>query len=405
DDSLGYEYPFTLKAVQKDGLLCALCPWYSFCRGCRIECCDADFNFSAAYIAIDWDPTALHLRYQASQELVFMDHRSVEQTRRQQTEPINLHDCLEAFTKEEELGEEEKYYCSKCKLHQLASKKLQIWRLPPILIVHLKRFQLLNGRWVKSHKIVHFPFHQFDPTDYLGSEPKSAVMNWRKQRHNKTLSHSNRDITLITNCNDDIALMQNKDSDNIFQVPLNQNCNQHSINVPSQDKLITSSLNSKKDTNKLLNGSVVFEHPLSEKFENNNLDLGEKCKDQMNIHNIKKQEENFQDYHQHQLQSGYDPLSLKYKLYALACHSGILGGGHYICYACNPNNRWYCYNDSSCKELELDQIDANSAYMLFYEREGLDYESYMPDVSGRLPDMKEIEDEFENDFRKMCSIQ
>lgn len=33
----------------------------------------------------------------------------------------------------------------------------------------------------------------------------------------------------------------------------------------------------------------------------------------------------------------------------LQCHSGILGGGHYICYACNPNNRWYCYNDSSCK--------------------------------------------------------
>lgn len=406
DDSLGYEYPFTLKAVQKDGLLCALCPWYSFCRGCRIECCDADFNFSAAYLAIDWDPTALHLRYQASQELVFMDHKSVEQTRRQQTEPINLHDCLEAFTKEEQLGDEEKYYCSKCKQHQLASKKLQIWRLPPILIVHLKRFQLLNGRWVKSHKIVRFPFHHFDPTDYLASEPKRVVMHWRKQRHNKVLSHSNLDVTLITNCNNDMSLMQNKDSGDIFKVPLNQNCNQHSVNVPSQNKLITSPITSRKDVNKLMNGSIVIEHPLSEKFENNNLDLGEKCKDQMNLHNIKaKQIEGFQDYHQHQLQSGYDPLCLQYKLYALACHSGILGGGHYICFACNPNNRWYCYNDSSCKELELDQIDANSAYMLFYEREGLDYESYMPDVSGRIPDTKEIDDEFENDFRKMCCVQ
>lgn len=42
----------------------------SFCRGCKIECCDADFNFGCAVIAIDWDPTALHLRYQTSLERV-----------------------------------------------------------------------------------------------------------------------------------------------------------------------------------------------------------------------------------------------------------------------------------------------------------------------------------------------
>ena len=30
DDSLGYEYPFTLKAVQKDGCTCTWCPWYRY---------------------------------------------------------------------------------------------------------------------------------------------------------------------------------------------------------------------------------------------------------------------------------------------------------------------------------------------------------------------------------------
>ena len=39
-----------------------------------------------------------------------------------------------AFMKEEELGEDELYYCSKCKKHQLAVKKLDIWTLPPILV-------------------------------------------------------------------------------------------------------------------------------------------------------------------------------------------------------------------------------------------------------------------------------
>lgn len=70
DDSLGYEFPFVLKAVNRDGTACAWCPWYRFCRGCRIQCCDAEFSFSSNHLAIDWDPTALHLRYQTSQERV-----------------------------------------------------------------------------------------------------------------------------------------------------------------------------------------------------------------------------------------------------------------------------------------------------------------------------------------------
>jgi len=90
----------------------------------------------------------------------------------------------------------------------LASKKLQIWKLPPILvscflifncaiyyliynfyltfqIVHLKRFQYLQGKWVKSHKVVKFPFKDFDPTDYLASVPKHTVLR-NKELQNTT---------------------------------------------------------------------------------------------------------------------------------------------------------------------------------------------------------------------------
>ena len=37
DDSLRYEYPFTLKAVQKDGFTCASCPWYRWVIGYQDE--------------------------------------------------------------------------------------------------------------------------------------------------------------------------------------------------------------------------------------------------------------------------------------------------------------------------------------------------------------------------------
>lgn len=40
DDSLGYDFPFTCRAVTRNGLTCALCPWSQFCRGCEIPCND-----------------------------------------------------------------------------------------------------------------------------------------------------------------------------------------------------------------------------------------------------------------------------------------------------------------------------------------------------------------------------
>lgn len=66
------------------------------------------------------------------------EHCSVEQSRRAQAEPISLDSCLKAFTSEEELGEDELYYCSKCKTHRLATKKLDLWRLPPILVSRMQ---------------------------------------------------------------------------------------------------------------------------------------------------------------------------------------------------------------------------------------------------------------------------
>lgn len=60
------------------------------------------------------------------------EHSSVAICRRQQTEPIDLDHCLRAFTSEEKL--EQWYHCSKCECKQPATKKLQLWKLPPILV-------------------------------------------------------------------------------------------------------------------------------------------------------------------------------------------------------------------------------------------------------------------------------
>lgn len=69
---------------------------------------------------------------------MWKEHESVARNRREQTEPVDLGHCLQSFTSEENL--EQCYYCSHCKAKKPATKKLQIWKLPPILVIKKTTF-------------------------------------------------------------------------------------------------------------------------------------------------------------------------------------------------------------------------------------------------------------------------
>ena len=85
-----------------------------------------------------------------------------------QNKNITLHDCLLEFTKEEQLGEDDLWYCPRCKKHQQATKKFDIWTIPDILVVHLKRFS--NSRILrdKIDVFVDFPVQGLDLSEFCG---------------------------------------------------------------------------------------------------------------------------------------------------------------------------------------------------------------------------------------------
>ncbi|KAL3367042.1 hypothetical protein AABB24_011642 [Solanum stoloniferum] len=80
---------------------------------------------------------------------------------------VSLYKCLEAFLKEEPLGPEDMWFCPGCKEHRQATKKLDLWRLPEILVIHLKRFS--DSRFIKNklETYVDFPTHDLDLSSYM----------------------------------------------------------------------------------------------------------------------------------------------------------------------------------------------------------------------------------------------
>lgn len=58
-------------------------------------------------------------------------------------------------------------YCPGCKQHQQASKKLDLWRLPEILVIHLKRFSYSRFLKNKLETYVEFPVDNLDLSTYI----------------------------------------------------------------------------------------------------------------------------------------------------------------------------------------------------------------------------------------------
>jgi len=76
---------------------------------------------------------------------------------------VSIYDCFKIFTKLEKLEMMNEWYCKECKKHQNATKKMEIYRSPHILIIQLKRFT----HNMKIEKLVDFPISDLDVSDFV----------------------------------------------------------------------------------------------------------------------------------------------------------------------------------------------------------------------------------------------
>ena len=93
---------------------------------------------------------------------------------------LTLFDCLESFTQEERLDIDNMWYCSRCKAHKQAFKKMALHRLPKILIIHMKRFkkEIVKSEWVhykKNGNKVGFPLAGLDLSRFTIDNDEKCV--------------------------------------------------------------------------------------------------------------------------------------------------------------------------------------------------------------------------------------
>ena len=164
--------PFVVRVVhgQNPLLACGLCRSPT-CQGCNLPLDSQNVvgNVVGAptfSLALDWvDPSAY---YDGIISRVVMDPslREVEE-RTGVRAGVTLAACLDEYTKEETLEDDIGWRCGRCKALRRGRRQEQVWTLPDILVIHVKRFQA-SGRWRdKVRTRVDFPLEGLDMSRWL----------------------------------------------------------------------------------------------------------------------------------------------------------------------------------------------------------------------------------------------
>ncbi|KAH9832545.1 uncharacterized protein C8Q71DRAFT_258180 [Rhodofomes roseus] len=90
---------------------------------------------------------------------------------------VSLNSCLDAFVKEEVMEKSDAWHCPHCKAMRKATKTLSLSRLPPVLMIHLKRFSSKGHFTDKVETFVDYPLKNLDLTNYMPPPLPPGVHN------------------------------------------------------------------------------------------------------------------------------------------------------------------------------------------------------------------------------------
>ncbi|XP_072029895.1 ubiquitin carboxyl-terminal hydrolase 43-like [Amphiura filiformis] len=142
---------------------------------------------------VEWEHDIRFTFTQRVLSIYIEEDESVARERLAHQQPIraSLPDCIDLYTQEERLGPDNAWHCPFCKRLQQGTKKLSLWSLPDILIIHLKRFKQVGNTRTKLNTLVEFPLNNLNMEQYIERRqpsPQAATLasltGWSPWRQN-----------------------------------------------------------------------------------------------------------------------------------------------------------------------------------------------------------------------------
>jgi len=121
-----------------------------------------------------------------------------EQNENVKKKQLNLEELLNNFNQVEKLSKSNEWYCPKCKIHQLADKKMEIYSVSEVVIIHLKRFR--NNRKIES--LIDFPIENLDLTKYLPNKNEKYIYDLFAVANHMGGLHGGHYFAYCKNCKD-----------------------------------------------------------------------------------------------------------------------------------------------------------------------------------------------------------
>ncbi|KAL7300267.1 hypothetical protein TKK_0006903 [Trichogramma kaykai] len=132
--------------------------------------CADDSGPAHVKLILEWDESTKDMIIHDDSDQV-EEHASVKQLKNsvESGGTVTLEECFDLYTREETLGVEDAWHCPYCNRKQEVVKKLGLWSLPDILVIHLKRFRQQSKQRATSKltMLVDFPLYGFDMTPHL----------------------------------------------------------------------------------------------------------------------------------------------------------------------------------------------------------------------------------------------
>ena len=167
--------------VQTKELFCPFC-CEKTCKGCPVpyssEILRSVLKKGFVSILMVWKSNYQAFGVRLNEMNRCTEHGSVlEVSEKSKKVTVKLEDCFELLRTPEKLGKDDSWYCPNCKTHVQATKKMEIYRAPPILILHIKRFKSDGNSKEKVYNPVIFPETNLDISRWVIGEHSERPYN------------------------------------------------------------------------------------------------------------------------------------------------------------------------------------------------------------------------------------